>query len=194
MAHHSCIGWVQVGGAWVLCVLHFHVCPWFICCPCACQDLRTRLHILLLVLNLLWHEWVFELSFFMSYFFLGLGLAWLWAFPSPICSLPFFAGWLILLPYHPDIPAMLLFDLYLLGLFWACCMLSLCSTPVIQYYCWACTHPVLGFHGPFHSFRASSAHFILLGIFGLFHFLGYPWLIPILHSHGFLLILLGFSA
>ena len=91
----------------------------------------------------------------MSYFFPGLCLAWSWAFPSPIHYLPSFAGRLILLPCHLDVPTMLLFDLCLLSLFWACYMLSFCSIPVTQHYHWACTHVVLGFLGPFHSFRAS---------------------------------------
>ena len=156
-------------------MLHLHVCPWLVCCSCICHDLRAHLHILLLVVGHLWHEWVFELSFFMSYFFPGLGLAWSWAFPSPILFLPFFADWLILLSCHPDVPIMLLFDLCLLGLFWACCMLSLCLILVTQYYHWAFTHAVLGFLGPF-------------------HFLGHPQPIPILHFYRLLLILLGFPS
>ena len=116
----------------------------------------------------------------------------MWVFPSTIRSLPFFASRLILLSCHPDVPAMLLFDLCLLGLFWAYCMLFLCSILVTQYYHWAFTHAVLGFLGPFHSFRAFLTHFILLGILGPFHFFGHPRPIPILHSHELLLIILGF--
>ena len=67
-----------------MCVLHFHMYPWLDCCSCICHDLRACLHILLLVLDLLWHGWVSGHSFFMSYFFPRLGLAWLWAFPSSI--------------------------------------------------------------------------------------------------------------
>ena len=109
-------------------------------------------------------------------------------------SLKFFAGRLTLLSCHPIIHAMLLFDLCLLGLFWACCMLSFCSIPIAQYYHWAHTHDVLGFLCPFHCFRAPLAHFILLDILSPFHFLRHPWPIPILHSHEFLLNLLGFSS
>ena len=43
-------------------------------------------------------------------------------------------------------------------------------------------------------FWASLAHFILLDILGLFHFLGHPRPISILHSYGFLLSLSGFPA
>ena len=139
----------------------------------------------------LWHEWVFELSFFMSYFLLELGLAWLWAFPSPFHTL--FAMELTLLPCHSVIPAMLLFDSCLLGLFWACCMFSLRLIPVAQYYHWARIQVVLGFLVQFHRFWASLAHFILLGILNPFHFLGHPRPIPILHSHELFLSLLGFS-
>ena len=91
-------------------------------------------------------------------------------------SNPFFApfgGLLALLPCHSVIPAVLLFDPCLLGLFWANCMLSLCLIPVAQYYHWASIHAILGFLGPFHPF-------------------GHPRPIPILYSYGHLLSLLGF--
>ena len=101
---------------------------------------------------------------------------------------------LILLPCHPVIPAMLLFNLCLLGFFWASCMLSFNLILVAQHYHWASTHAVLVFLGPFHCSQASLAHFILLGILGPFHLLGHPQLIPILHSHRLLLSLLGFPA
>ena len=115
------------------------------------------------------------------------------SFSNPFLTL--FASCLILLPCHPIIPVMLLFNLCLLGLFWACYMLSFCSIPVAQHYYWASTHVVLSFLGPFHRFWASLAHFILLGIVSPFHLLGYPRSIPILHSHVlFLLSLLGFPS
>ena len=112
------------------------------------------------------------------------------SFSNPFLTL--FASPLILLPFHLIIPAMLLFNLCLLGLFWACCILSFCSIPVAQHYHWAST--ILGFLGPFHCFRASLAHFILLSILDPFHLLGHPRFIPILHSHWFLLNLLGFPS
>ena len=49
-----------------------------------------------------------------------------------------------------------------------------------------------GFPWPISFPWASLAHFISLGIFSPFHFLGHPWPIQILHSHGLLLNLLGF--
>ena len=99
---------------------------------------------------------------------------------------------LTLLPCHSIIFVILLFNLYLLGFFWACCMFSFCSILVVQHYRRASSHAVLCFFGPFHCLRASLVHFILLGILNPFHLLGHHWAIPILHSHGFLLSLLGF--
>ena len=168
------------------------MCPWLVCCLCVCHDLKARLHILLLVLDFLWCEWVSEPSFFMSHFLPRLDLAWLWDFPSLICSLPLFTGLLALLPCHSIISVVLLFDPYLLGLFWAYCMFFLFLILVAQYYYWASIHAVLGFLGPFHCFWASLAHFISLGILGPFHFLRHPRPIPILYSYGPLIILLGF--
>ena len=112
----------------------------------------------------------------------------------PIHSLISFVGWLILLSSYPVAPAMLLSDLCLLGFFWAYCMLSFCSIPVAQHYHWASTHFILGFLGPFYRFRAFLARLISLGILNPFHFLGHPWPIPILHSHGFSLSLLCFPS
>ena len=123
-----------------------------------------------------------------------------WAGPCLIVSFSFsntsltlFTMELTLLPCHSVIPAMLLFDSCLLGLFWACRMFSLRLISVAQYYHWARIQAVLGFLGQFHRFWASLAHFILLGILDPFHFLGHPRPIPILHSHGLFLSLLGFS-
>ena len=95
---------------------------------------------------------------------LGMGLS----FFNPTLTL--FMVRLTLLLCHLVVFVMLLFDLCLLGLIWACCTLSFCSVIVAQYYRWACTHAVLGFLGPFYSFghprpilfpRTSLAHFIL---------------------------------
>ena len=44
----SHIGWVQVGGAWALCVLSLHVCPRSACHSCICRGLEACLHGLLL--------------------------------------------------------------------------------------------------------------------------------------------------
>ena len=107
-------------------------------------------------------------------------------------ALVFFVGRLTRLPRCPVVSAMLSFDLCLLSLFWTYCTHSFCLIPVAQHYCWACTHTILGFLGLCHPFGASLAHFILLGILSPFHFLEHPRPIPILHSHGLLLNLLGF--
>ena len=93
-----------------------------------------------------------------------------WARPYLIVgfsfSNPFFTPFtsrLALLPCHSITPAILLIDLCLLGLFWACCMFSLCLIPMTLYYHWASIHAILGFLGPFHRFRVSSTHFIPMG-------------------------------
>ena len=112
------------------------------------------------------------------------------SFTNPFLTL--FASRLIHLSCHPVIPAMLLFNLWLLGLFWACCMLSFCPIPIAQHYHWASTHAVLGYLGTFHHSLASLAYFILLVILSPFHLLRHPQPIPILHSHGLLLSILGF--
>ena len=53
MAHHSCTGWVQVGGAWALCVFHFCVCLKLVCYSCICHGLEAHLFIMSLILDLL---------------------------------------------------------------------------------------------------------------------------------------------
>ena len=90
---------------------------------------------------------------------------------------------LAFLPCHSVIPAVVLFDPYLLGLFWACCMLFFHLITVTPYCHWACIHAILGFLDPFYCLWASSAHFFLLG---------HSRPILILHFHMFLLTLLSF--
>ena len=162
MAHHSCIGWVQVSGAQLPCVSK------------AC----------LLLMRLPWLKGLSVHSTACSWPL----VAWmgLWPFvlyvslPSwtRLClivgfsfSNPFFAPFvslLTLLPCHFITLAMLLYDQCLLGLFWTYCMLSLYLIPMAQYYHWASIHAILGFLGLFHRFQASLAHFISLGILGPF--------------------------
>ena len=103
-----------------------------------------------------------------------------------------FVSLLAFLSFHSVIPTVLLFDSCLLGLFWAYCMFSLYLIPMAWYYHWASIHAVLGLLGPFHRFWGFLSPFISLGILGPFHFLGNPRPIPVLHSHGLLLSLLGF--
>ena len=38
----SCIGWVQAGEIWALCVPLFHVCPKSACCLCICRGWPTQ--------------------------------------------------------------------------------------------------------------------------------------------------------
>ena len=39
-----CIGWVQGGGAWALCMPSFHMCPKSVCCSFVCHGLEACLH------------------------------------------------------------------------------------------------------------------------------------------------------
>ena len=39
-----CIGWVQAGGAWALCLPSFHMCPKSVCCSFVCHGLEACLY------------------------------------------------------------------------------------------------------------------------------------------------------
>ena len=168
MVHCTCSGWVQVGGTWALYVLHSYMSLGLVCRSCVCCGLWVDLillRILLLVFfNLLWHGGVIRSSFFASCFFSGLGFARVWIFPSSIWPLP--SLWV---DWHFCYVVMLSFNLYLLGLLWAYYMLFFYSVHVAQYFCWAYSHTILSFLGPFHSFEA-FAYFISLGILGQFYY------------------------
>ena len=82
-------------------------------------------------------------------------------------ALAFFVSWQTILPYCPIAFAMLHLGSCSLGLLWTCLALSFYSVHVAQYYCWVCSHTILGFLGLFYSFGhsrpasflwASSAH------------------------------------
>ena len=98
---------------------------------------------------------------------------------------------LAFLPCHSVIPAMVLFDPCLLGLFWAYCMLFFHLITVTQHCHW------VYLHATWTSLTHSIAYGLpqpissSLGILDPFSFLGHPQSIPILHSHGLLLTLLG---
>jgi len=122
MTHHSCIGWVQVGNVWALCVLHFSVRQKLVHLSCVHHGLEVHLCILPLILDLLWRELFYDFPFF-------IGLLLLKAEPCLIVSFslftPLFAPSVILLPFlpgHSVIPVVVLFNPCLLDLFWACCM------------------------------------------------------------------------
>ena len=182
MAHCPCIGWVQVGGAWVLCVrstpmwVHyfFGVHTFAIAC-----GFVWYCYVFYRLLNLLWHGWVIRSSFFLSCFFFGLGIVWMWAFASFNSALisfhPCFVGWSILLPCHYIVPTMILFNFRLMAFLWACHVLFLPSVYVTQYFYWlilTSSWAPLAYSIPFgHSrlisfFWASSARFIPWGILG----------------------------
>ena len=66
MTHHPYIGWVQVGSAWDLRVLHFCVHQKLVYCSCVCYGLEVHLCILLLILDLLWCELFSDFPFFIG--------------------------------------------------------------------------------------------------------------------------------
>ena len=161
---------------------------WVVPKPCACstpmwvQGLFV-VHVFAMACGLIWSfcascylfltlygvddHWVFILCIsFLPWagLCLGMGSFLLQSSPYLLC------GSATLLPCHPIASVMLLFDLCLLGLFSAYRTLSLYLVHVAQYFCWASSHIILGFLGPFHPFRASSAHFISLGILGPFYY------------------------
>ena len=143
-----------------MCILHFYVCPKLVCCSCVCHGLEAHLCVLLLIVDLLWCEWISEPSFFTTCILHGpcviLGWSLFTPFLTPSVDL------LAFLPCHSVIPTVVLLGLYLLGHFsgLAACFPFYLIT-VAQYYHWACIHTTSGFLDPFHCLQASLAHFFL---------------------------------
>ena len=122
MTHHSYISWVRVGSVWALCVLYFRVHQKLVRCSCVCHGLEVHLCILLLILDLLWRELFSNFPFFIGLPLSRVGPCLIMGFPL---FSPFFASFVILLPFlpcHSAIPTVVLFNPCLLGLFWAYCM------------------------------------------------------------------------
>ena len=193
MSHHFCIGWVHVGGAWALCMLHLHVCPKLICCSCVCHGLEVHLRILPFILYLLWHELFSDPPFFMVCLPQGLSLSWLWAFlPFSTLFAPSF-GLPVFLSCNSVVPATALFDPYSLCHFRAYCILFSQLVTMTQYGHWVYTHATLGFLDQLQCLWAPLAHFFLLGHPRPICF---PWASSVrlltLYSHELLLTLLGF--
>ena len=171
MTHYLCTGWVQVGSAWALRMLHFRVRQKLVRCSSVCHGLEIHLYILSLILDLLWRELYFDFPFFIGLLLSRAGPCLIVGFS--IFS-PFFAPSIILLsflPYHFAIPAVVLFDLCLLCLFWAYCKFLSQLLTMTQYGHWIYTHATLGFFDLLHCLWASLAHFFLLG---------HPWPISFL--------------
>ena len=88
-----------------------------VCCSCVCHGLKAYLCILLLILDLLWHEVFHDLSFFIGLLLSRVGPYLIVGFSS---FSPFFALFVVLLPflpYHFAILTVVLFDPCLLSLF-----------------------------------------------------------------------------
>ena len=113
----SCISCVQTGDVWALHVLHFHVCPKSAYCSCVHRGLEACLHILPLILGFLWREPFFGFSFFRVCSLRGLGFCLIVGFSSFKSFFCSFLQSLRFLSYHSAIPAVVLFDPSLLGLF-----------------------------------------------------------------------------
>ena len=81
-----CIGWIQAGSAWALCVPSFHMCPKSACCPFVCRGLEACLHSLLSVFFDLSCELFFDFPFLLEVGpYLMMDLIFLWPtswFPS----------------------------------------------------------------------------------------------------------------
>ena len=154
-------------------------------CSCVCHGLEVYLCILLLILDLLWRELFSDSPFFISLLLSRAEPCLIVGFPS---FSSFFAPSVILLPfwsYHFAVPAMVLFDQCLLGLFWACCMFISQLVTMTQYSHWIYTScyfglswPItllVGSFGPFLPPWASLAHSLSLGILGPFSNSAFTW-------------------
>ena len=163
MTHHFCIGWVQVGSAWVLRMLHFRVRQKLVHCSRICHGLEVHLCIMSLILDLLWRELFFDFPFFISLLLSRVRPYLIVGFPLFSLFFALFVILLSLLPYHSTIPAVVLFDPCLLGLFWACCIFFSQLVTMTQYGHWIYTHATLRFLDPLHCLWAPLSHFFLLG-------------------------------
>ena len=178
MAHYSCIGWVQVGGAWALCVLHFHVCPWLICYSCVCHNLGGLFGICCTFCYSFLTSCGMDESLGLHSLYLASSLGWvllghkpflLQSNPCPLCGSDDTSA---ISPHcfcHVIIWLVLTWPL--LGLLYTFLVLN-SRRPVLPLGLFSCCSSFLG---PFYSF-------------------GHPQPILILHSHGFLLSLLGFPS
>ena len=135
------------------------VCWKLVYCSCVCHGLKAHLCILPLILDLLWRELFFDLSFF-------IGLLLSRAEPCLIVGFspfsPFFALSIVLfsfLPYHSIIPVIVLFDSCLLGLLGLLPILL----SMTQYGHWIYTHATLGFLNPLHFSWTPLSHHSCIG-------------------------------
>ena len=183
MALHAYIGWVQVGGAWVLCVLHSHVslcmaCLLFTCLPLPVGLFGLTVRFCCLFLTLCGMG---SLGFHSLHLISSLG--WVLLGHGPF--LPQFGLCFLLLLVYGSANIFATHCLAVLGLLWAChvfifSLLSLCCSILLLG--WFSYH--LGHPWPILILWVSLTRFIPLGILSPFH--SY---IPM----GFLLNLLDFA-
>ena len=142
----------------------------------ACGFVWFHYAFLLRIFNPLWRGWVWVSILCILFPFYArscLGTSPFFFNSAPISFYCWFVGRLVFLPRHFIAFVMLLLDLCLLGLLWACHIFFLYSVHVAQYFCWVNSHTILGLLSPFYSF-------------------GHSWPILFLHSHGILINLSGF--
>ena len=139
-------------------------------------------------------SWVFILYIsFLLWVGHCLGMGFLFFNSAHVFFHPLSVDWLVLLPRHNIVSAMILPNfVYWTGLKCLPCQFHVLFLPLVytaQYSYWVSSYNILGFPGPFYSFghprpvpffKASSAHFVLSFFF-------------FLHSNGLLLNHLDFS-
>ena len=124
-----------------------------------------------------------------------LGVGFLFFNSARVPFHPLSVSWLVLLPFHDIVPAMMLFTLVCLVITFGLAVWSACHASFSYYSFFYSLLPSI-LVGPVHSTsRASPAHFILWAFeahFIIWVSLAHFIFSYFLHSHGFLLNLLGF--
>ena len=162
-------------------MFHSWVCPKLVYCLCVRNGLEASLCIMPLILDSLWRELLSNFSFLTAFFFQGLGLAQLWAFPSWAHSLLFLLSCCHFLPHHFVVPIVVLFDPCFLGLFGSATYSSSNDSIwlLILYSCYFglfLTHFIAcGLFYPISFSWASLAHLLSLGILVPFSNSAYLW-------------------
>ena len=161
----------------------------FACCSCICRDLEIGLYVLPCTFGFLWRGLFFDLPFFMTCFFLGVGPCQIMGLPSP--GLLYIHS--VALLAFPAIPLCYSYCnvvwLNPTGPLWACCLfpsqwlnvftgsfLTLFAGSCVPFPSWASlVHlPSLGFLGPFPILLSHEPLLTLLGVPGPIYFIPHP--------------------